>query len=196
MLELFVFLIYVGVLHKVENMPRTKQVAFDIRKYLYGIDATKFVSLLDRYGLGYYLAPGVTNFTVLAPENDSIDEGSLPDNLKKAWLSYHIVHGQWFPDQLHDRQLLPSEYKSPQLNDQAQRIPIGLYETRKSSIFFGNARSQNAPSKCHKFPLQQLLNPTLSLSLYPSHDQRQCHLPTVQSYEPPLRCLLQHCRRS
>jgi uncharacterized surface protein with fasciclin (FAS1) repeats len=136
-------------------MPRTKQVAFDIRKYLYGIDATKFVSLLDRYGLGYYLAPGVTNFTVLAPENDSIDEGSLPDNLKKAWLSYHIVHGQWFPDQLHDRQLLPSEYKSPQLNDQAQRIPIGLYETRKSSIFFGNARSQNAPSKCRESPLPE-----------------------------------------
>ncbi|KAI8338344.1 FAS1 domain-containing protein [Chlamydoabsidia padenii] len=148
-----------GVLHKVENLPRTKQVAFDIRKYLYGVNATKFVSLLDRYGLGYYLAPGVTNFTVLAPENDSIDEGALPDNLKKAWLSYHIVHGQWFPDQLHDRQLLSSEYKSPQLNDQAQRIPIGLYETRKSSIFFGNARSQNAPITINNNAIYQLSSP-------------------------------------
>ncbi|KAI8097423.1 FAS1 domain-containing protein [Halteromyces radiatus] len=159
-----------GVLHELQVMPNSQQVKFDTRKYLYGVNATKFVSLLDNYGLGHYLASGVTNFTLLAPDNDSIDEGSIPDNVKKSWLSYHILHGQWYRDQLTDRQLLPSEFKSPQLNDQPQQVPVSLSDTtRKSSLFFGDAGVHDDNLTINNNVIHQLTNPmTLPYDVFSS----------------------------
>ncbi|ORZ13544.1 FAS1 domain-containing protein [Absidia repens] len=148
-----------GVLHRLETMPITHRLTFDTRKYLYGINATKFVSLLDEYDLGYYLAPGVTNFTVLAPDNNAINEGSIPDNVKKAWLSYHILHGRWDRNLLKDRLLIESEYKSPQLKKHSQVVPVYLPEGWKSTIYFGNARVHGDSLAIKDNMIYQLSNP-------------------------------------
>ncbi|CAO3596186.1 unnamed protein product [Absidia cylindrospora] len=148
-----------GVLHRLETMPITQRLTFDTRKYLYGINATKFVSLLDEYDLGYYLAPGVTNFTVLAPDNNAINEGSIPDNVKKAWLSYHLLHGRWDRNLLEDRLLIASEYKSPQLKKQSQVVPVYLPEGWKSTIYFGNARVHGDSLTIKDNMIYQLSNP-------------------------------------
>lgn len=138
---------YVGVLHRVEMVPVTSKLTFDTRKYLYGINATAFVALLDEFGLEHYLDNNVTTLTLLAPDNASIDEGSLPDNIKKAWLSYHLVHGQWNRDELEDRQLLASELKTAQLNHKPQQITVYFPETTRVSLYFGNARSHGDSGK-------------------------------------------------
>ncbi|KAI8341307.1 FAS1 domain-containing protein [Chlamydoabsidia padenii] len=148
-----------GVLHQVETMPVTDKLTFDARKYLYGLKATAFVSLLDEYGLNHYLDPTVTDFTFLAPDDASIDEGSLPDNIKKAWLSYHLVHGQWNRDELLDRQLLASELKTAQLNHKPQQITVYLPETNRVSLSFDNARSYGEPTTINGNVIYRLSNP-------------------------------------
>ncbi|CAO3642020.1 unnamed protein product [Cunninghamella blakesleeana] len=147
-----------GVIYELEELPISNRLIFDSRKYLYGINATSFVSLLDRYELGYYLASGVQNFTILAPDNESIDEGSLPDNIKHNWLSYHILHGQHIRQHLSDYQLLPSEFKSKELNDQHQLIQVSL---KSNTIVFNNARTYGEPLKINHNIIHRLTNPML-----------------------------------
>ncbi|CAO3637353.1 unnamed protein product [Cunninghamella echinulata] len=145
-----------GVMYELDKMPISNRLIFDTRKYLYGINATLFVSLLDRYELGYYLASGVQNFTILAPDNESIDEGSIPDNIKQDWLSYHILHGQHIRQHLSDYQLLPSEFKSKELNDQHQQIHVYL---KSNTIAFNNARTYGQPLEVNHNVIHRLTNP-------------------------------------
>jgi hypothetical protein len=80
--------------------------------------------------------------TILAPTNEVIDEDDIPNNLKKQWLSYHLIQGAWKPDNLVDRMLLKSEYNSSQLLDDSQRIVVrvgtGTKDDLWKSIQFGS----------------------------------------------------------
>ncbi|CEG78716.1 hypothetical protein RMATCC62417_13284 [Rhizopus microsporus] len=113
-------------------------IDFDSRKYLIGLNATKFISLMDHYGLGNYLNNQTTNKTILAPMNDVIDEDDIPNNQKLQWLSYHIIDGAWSSKDLYDNMLLTTKYHSPQLNDQPQRLVVNIDQT----IMFGGDHSR------------------------------------------------------
>lgn len=113
-------------------------IDFDSRKYLIGLNATKFISLMDHYGLGNYLNNQTTNMTILAPMNDVIDEDDIPNNQKLQWLSYHIIDGAWSSKDLYDNMLLTTKYHSPQLNDQPQRLIVNIDQT----IMFGGGHSR------------------------------------------------------
>jgi hypothetical protein len=119
-----------GVLHVLNDLPYADSIIFDTRKYLFGLNATKFVSLIDSYGLGQFLDDGATNVTILAPTNEVIDEDDIPNNKKVQWLSYHIARGAWSPSYLNDRMLLKTEYNSSQLNHDSQRLQVRVGKNR------------------------------------------------------------------
>lgn len=113
-----------GVLHVVDDLPYADTLVFDTRKYLFGLNATKFVSLVDEYGLGRFLDEGTNNVTILAPTNEVLDEDDVPNNKKVQWLSYHIAQGAYGPEDLENHMLLKTEYNSSQLADQSQRLLV------------------------------------------------------------------------
>ncbi|KAG2235542.1 FAS1 domain-containing protein [Thamnidium elegans] len=132
-----------GVIHVLDDLPFADSLVFDTRKYLFGLNATKFVSLIDQYGLGNFLDSESNDVTILAPTNEVIDEDDIPNNLKKQWLSYHLIQGAWKPTDLVDRTLLKSEYNSSLLLNESQRmvVRVGKDENLKDllkSIQFGS----------------------------------------------------------
>ncbi|KAI8083015.1 FAS1 domain-containing protein [Halteromyces radiatus] len=135
-----------GVLHELEGSLVPNSLVFDTRKYLYGLNTTKYVSLLDRFGLSQYLDASYYNYTFLAPENDAIDENAIPNHSKHDWLSYHLSNGSWTKDLLHDGMMLKSQYASEPMDGALQRIPVFVENEEifsaklGKSIRFDNAR--------------------------------------------------------
>lgn len=133
-------------------------IIFNSRKYLYGMNATKLVSLMDRHGLAGYLDDDTKNVTIIAPLNENIDEDSIPNKEKENWLQYHVVNGAWPTETLYDGMLLKSEFRSPRLTNASQRIPVHV-ETEKSLLFnlasgsksvrFDHSRALSDPGKSH-----------------------------------------------
>ncbi|CAO3587603.1 unnamed protein product [Absidia cylindrospora] len=114
-----------GVIHELEDIPTPSSLLFDSRKYLYGLNATKFVTLLDRFGLGDYLDDSKKyGYTFLAPENDAIDENTIPNHIKRDWLNYHISNSTWTKDSLSDGMMLVSQFASKSMGGALQRIPV------------------------------------------------------------------------
>ncbi|KAG1404010.1 hypothetical protein G6F60_004634 [Rhizopus arrhizus] len=122
-----------GVIHLLEDVPYSDSVVFDTRKYLIGLNATKFISLMDAYGLGSFL--NNENKTILALTNDVIDEDEIPNNRKLPWLSYHILDGAWKSKGLYNNMLIKTQYYSTQLNNKPQRLVV--YVDELDSISFG-----------------------------------------------------------
>lgn len=138
----------VGVIHELEDIPIPESLIFNSRKYLYGLNTTKFVSLVDRFGLGEYLDNAKKyNYTFLAPENDAIDENAIPNHSKRDWLSYHLLNGSWTKDTLSDGMMLASQFASEPMGGALQRIPVYVDNEEVlvaskpgKSIRFDNAR--------------------------------------------------------
>jgi uncharacterized surface protein with fasciclin (FAS1) repeats len=126
--------------HQLEDVPYADSIDFDTRKYLIGLNATKFVSLVDEFGLGRYLNSETTNITLLAPTNDVIDEDNIPNSQKKRWLSYHIVNGAWKADDLSNNMLLDTEYTSDELDGAHQKLSVRVHDRKEllKSIQFGS----------------------------------------------------------
>ncbi|ORZ02849.1 FAS1 domain-containing protein [Syncephalastrum racemosum] len=113
-----------GVIHELDDFYYPGSLEFNARKYLYGLNATKYVSLLDEQGLGYYMDDDKHNYTFLCPGNEDIDEDEIPYNERQDWLSYHLLEGAWHSDDMQDGLLLETEFASPQLGGARQRVPV------------------------------------------------------------------------
>ncbi|KAI8974651.1 FAS1 domain-containing protein [Pilobolus umbonatus] len=122
-----------GIVHYLDDTLSSNAFVFTTRKCLIGLNATKFVSLVDEQGLGHYLDDHSHHLTILAPTNEAMDEDAIPNNLKKQWLSYHFIEGAYEPHTLSDQMVLKTKYSSPYLRD-AQRL---LIQTTNQSVFFG-----------------------------------------------------------
>lgn len=136
----------VGVLHILDDLPYADSLVFDTRKYLFGLNATKFVSLIDSYGLGQYLDDGTTNVTIFAPPNEVIDEDDIPNNKKAQWLSYHIAQGAWSSPDLKDRMLLKTKYNASQLNHESQRLQVRVGKNRADGRYDWNHKKSSLKS--------------------------------------------------
>ncbi|KAI8383020.1 FAS1 domain-containing protein [Blakeslea trispora] len=128
-----------GVIHLLNDLPYADSIVFDTRKYLFGLNATKFVSLIDSYGLGRFLNKGTNNITILAPTNEVIDEDAIPNNQKTPWLSYHLVQGAYSPSELSDRMLLKTEFNSSQLFNEPQRLFVSVGKSKEETMENTNA---------------------------------------------------------
>ena len=145
---------YLGVIHILDDMPIPSNINFNTRKYLYGLNSTKLVALMDECGLEHYLETGSNDdaqkYTILAPANEDIKDDAIPDSIKKNWLTYHVMGGSYSPDLLTDGALIKSEFVSPRLGDAPQRIPV-FVETEApvkaagKSIRFGHSRVLSDP---------------------------------------------------
>ncbi|KAI9321376.1 FAS1 domain-containing protein [Dichotomocladium elegans] len=131
-----------GVIHEIDSSNIPPSLSFNSRKYLHGLNASEFVSLLDRYSLGHYLDEESEKYTFLAPSNQDMNEGAIPDILKRGWLSYHVLTGSLPPDTLVDKSLLRSQFASRRLGGAPQRVPVSVQSEGSSikSISFSHSR--------------------------------------------------------
>ncbi|CAO3613023.1 unnamed protein product [Cunninghamella echinulata] len=114
-----------GVVHELREVPLPNNLLFDTRKYLYGLNATKYASLFDRYGLAPYLDKDSKDYTFIVPHNDVIDEkNTIPNHKEQNWLRYHFLKGSWTSDTLRDGLMLESQFLSSEMGDVLQRIPV------------------------------------------------------------------------
>ncbi|KAG2179174.1 hypothetical protein INT43_002024 [Umbelopsis isabellina] len=137
------FLAANGVIHEIDQVIVPKALKFNLRKTLIGMNATKFVKLLEEAGLDKYLEDDSKSYTILAPLNEALDLDEVPRKYLNAWLSYHIVEGQWNPENLTDGQLLKTESKSDKLNGKKQRVKVQVEDSAvikgHKSINFGRS---------------------------------------------------------
>jgi uncharacterized surface protein with fasciclin (FAS1) repeats len=139
-----------GVIQQIDNVIIPKSLRFDLRKHMIGMNVTKFVTLLDEAGLGHYLDDNNGSYTILAPLNEALDLDEIPRKYLKTWLSYHIVKGQWKPDDFTDGQLLKTESESDELDGRKQRLKVhvensGLISSDHKSITFGRSGVAQEP---------------------------------------------------
>lgn len=132
---------FTGVVHVLEDVPYTNSFVFDTRKYLIGVNATKFISLIDQYQLTSLIS---SNKTILAPLNEMMDEDDIPNNQKIQWLTYHIIQGAYSSENLYDMMLLKTLYNSSMLNNRPQRLVVHVdRNTREEKGLMNSAYSFN-----------------------------------------------------
>ncbi|KAI9278915.1 FAS1 domain-containing protein [Phascolomyces articulosus] len=155
-----------GVIHILDDMPIPNNIVFNTRKYLYGLNSTKLVSLMDEYGFEHYLENDAQKYTIIAPANDDIKDDAIPDSIKKDWLSYHVIGGSFSPDLLTDGTLLKSEFVSSRLGGASQRIPV-FVETEApvkaagKSIRFEHSRVLADPATVNDNYIYQVSEPLI-----------------------------------
>lgn len=133
-------------------LPKNKDfVKLNARKVLSGMNATRFIELFDKNGLGSYLDDQNDVRTILAPPNDSLDEKSSLQGPTKNLLKYHIIHGRYEPSELQDGQLLETESRD-NLGDAYQRLDVHTdIEMLRNNIQFGKSSVLGDPGK-YKYP--------------------------------------------
>lgn len=118
MTNLYLFL---GVIHEIDEVFNMAEgITFNTRKYMYGSNATHMVELFDQYDLNNYIDQNDYNYTFLVPPHDAMNNSII----SKSWLSYHIINGSWPQENLIDNMLLKSEFWSPDLGNEQQRLPV------------------------------------------------------------------------
>lgn len=137
----------VGVIHQIEDVFKPDSITFNTRKYLYGLNATHMNELFDNYNLSYYIdQEDNKNYTLLVPPSDT----PLPSIPVESWLKYHVIQGLWPQDTLYNKELLLTEFRSSELGNNYQRVPIYTENDaseKKSSILFDHSRTLGDPSK-------------------------------------------------
>ncbi|KAL0087614.1 hypothetical protein J3Q64DRAFT_1637784 [Phycomyces blakesleeanus] len=113
-----------GVIHEVEDTVVPRSIWFNSRKYLYGLNATAFVELMDQYGQAHYIDSLIGNYTFLIPSNEDLEDDMIPETVKPSWLRYHILGGTWTKDDFQNSTLVASEFRSEYLGGARQRIPV------------------------------------------------------------------------
>ncbi|OMH83790.1 hypothetical protein AX774_g2695 [Zancudomyces culisetae] len=110
-------------------------------KGLIGLNATKFIEMVESVGLAKYINGEMKNekMTILVPTNEAIDEWYNNNEINKAnmmgnnatesvreFVLYHMIHGsQYTKETLSDGQLLQTELETAKLKQQKQVIKVG-----------------------------------------------------------------------
>lgn len=130
-----------GVIHEMDDTFKFDGIDFTTRKYMYGANGTHMVELFDKYDVGHYIDQKELNYTFLIPPPDKLNQSLI----SKSWLSYHVIQGSWPQDNLVDNMLLQSEFKSDDLANNYQRLPVyvekeNVVSTTSRSVQFDKAR--------------------------------------------------------
>lgn len=130
-----------GVIHEIDDTFKFSGIDFSTRKYLYGSNGTHMAELFDKYGLSHYMDQKELNYTFLIPPSDLLNQSLV----SKSWLGYHIIQGSWPQENLIDNTLLQSQFKSGDLGNKYQRIPVyvekeNIQSVSSQSVQFDKAR--------------------------------------------------------
>lgn len=154
-----------GVIHVLERsiLPKNRDfLKLDVRKVLIGMNATKFVSLCEEYGLESYFDKDSSEHTILAPPDAALDEDEIPHRQIKSWLQYHFIRDKFTMDDLKDGDLLKTEssdrlgsnakqFIRVHVTDQDQRVTMNRLSKGKKSIQFDRAAMIRDPGTFIKY---------------------------------------------
>ncbi|KAI8377519.1 FAS1 domain-containing protein [Radiomyces spectabilis] len=159
-----------GVIHVLDQPLIPDSLTFNVRKYLYGLNATKFVSMMDAHHLSDYLTNDDEWYTFLVPPNHVIDEDDIPENAKTYWLQYHLAAGQWTTEYLRNGMLLKTEFQSDLLKGAPQRLPVHMTDHPSGlSLSFGQSSVMNDPIMLGKNVIYRIAAPlTMPYDLFSS----------------------------
>ncbi|PVU90953.1 hypothetical protein BB561_004643 [Smittium simulii] len=137
-----------GIAHKIslQNSSISSQISWTPKKIILGLNATRFVELMIKYGLDDYLDGSKKgSWTFLVPTNNAIEQFEhfsdfFSFNDIKNWLLYHIVNKNIVSSDLQDGQLLKSEYKPSSLNNHKQIIRVS---TTSSKSYLNSSTRKN-----------------------------------------------------
>ncbi|KAJ1657752.1 hypothetical protein IWQ61_002897 [Dispira simplex] len=130
-----------GVIHITDEIFPTDQLVFTPEKYLIGLNATRFVTLLRDNGLASYLHEphGNRPLTILAPTNDAF--GNFPAGLPPTgsqelhdMLQYHMLPQCHTLHTLQDQQHIASDLRPAMLNSRTQWIHVTKEEVTLSPV--------------------------------------------------------------
>ena len=137
-----------GVIHILEKsiLPKDRDfLKMDLRKALIGLNATKFVTLFEEYGLEDFLNTK-DEYSIVAPPNDELNERNIPRSEIQSWLKYHIISKKYDLHNFTDGQLVQTESDDHLGGYGKQRLLIHIVDqdqtpvnARKKSIQFDHA---------------------------------------------------------
>lgn len=119
-----------GVIHEIDDTFKFNGIDFNTRKYMHGSNGTHMVELFDKYDLSHYIDQKELNYTFLIPPHDTLNQSLV----SKSWLSYHVIQGSWPQENLIDNMLLQSQFKSDDLDNNYQRLPVYVEKEDVMSI--------------------------------------------------------------
>ncbi|KAI7865324.1 FAS1 domain-containing protein [Spinellus fusiger] len=188
-----------GVVHILSTSIPSKDISkeLDLRDSLIAINATRFVSLLENYGLGSFLKPDedVTH-TFLVPPNEALDTDNLSHKEIESWLKYHILSSAYKPKDLVDGTFLKTMSNSRLGGSNRQRILVRVnndgsnsydFHTQfsKLSVQFGNVGNAGDFIKSENniiYPLQNALQlPRSVLQTLPTHLKFSSYIASLYS---------------
>ncbi|KAG2225750.1 hypothetical protein INT45_011418 [Circinella minor] len=137
-----------GVIHILEKsiLPNNRDfLKMNLRKVLIGLNATKFVTLFEEYGLEDFLHTK-DEYSIVAPPNDELNERNIPRSEIQSWLKYHIISKKYDLNNFTDGQLVKTESDDHLGGNGKQRLLIHIVDqdqtpinARKKSIQFDHA---------------------------------------------------------
>ncbi|KAL7329091.1 hypothetical protein PS15p_207253 [Mucor circinelloides] len=148
-----------GVIHEMDDTFKFDGIDFTTRKYMYGANGTHMVELFDTYDAGHYIDQKERNYTFLIPPPDKLNQSLI----SKSWLSYHVIQGSWPQENLVDNMLLQSEFKSGDLANNYQRLPVYVENENvvSTSIQFDKARVIGDSIGIHDDMIYQISEPLI-----------------------------------
>lgn len=133
-----------GVLHTVDKLHLPfGDLGLSLAKQLTALNATSFVRLMRKAGLGYYIDRdphgGGGPVTLVVPPNEQLDEWDSGSDPLRDMLLYHIITGSYAPEMLQNDELVTAELVPPKLEG-AQKVSVSVSESPgHKRIAFGNA---------------------------------------------------------
>ncbi|KAI7856820.1 FAS1 domain-containing protein [Circinella umbellata] len=131
-----------GVIHILEKsiLPNNRDfLKMNLRKVLIGLNATKFVTLFEEYGLKDFLHTS-DEYSIVAPPNDELNERNIPRSEIQSWLKYHIISKKYDLNNFTDGQLVKTESDDHLGGNGKQRILIHIVDQDQTPI---NARKKS-----------------------------------------------------
>lgn len=150
-----------GVIHITSEITFPQSLVFTPRKYLVGMNATKFVDLLDQAKLSSYIDDPSNTLTLLAPRDDVFSDELPPAGSKEMedLLRYHIVSSKLKSDELKDGMLIQTELKGRDLKGAKQRAKVFI---SNEDVSFNDASVIGSPSEVGNtmiYVISQVLQP-------------------------------------
>ncbi|KAJ2849768.1 hypothetical protein IWW36_002389 [Coemansia brasiliensis] len=138
-----------GIVHDVKQIQRPESLSFNPQKALVGLNATAFVRLIKETGLSSYIDGTYPDrkVTLLAPTNHAMSEAfgydlgddgddeeagissSSPRERQREWSQYHIVDGQYSPEELLQTPLLRTKLASKWTDERPQVVKAQVDRT-------------------------------------------------------------------
>lgn len=145
-----------GIIQTVSSLLRPSTLKFTTLKYVIGLDAGHFATLIRDVGVDYKVE-GDAPITILAPCDEAFAEVVLPPPgswALKKWVQYHLIPGRITLESLNDGQMLETEVVEEELRGAKQRVKVGV---KGNDVKFNQAGVLVGQGECMNVKLKRTL---------------------------------------